>query len=101
MKNKDQFFDDLARMAGGAVSVMTGFTQQLREEIRVRVDEVAARLDLVPREDFERLEAMLKEARLEQTRLSKRLDALEKKSGVKSQPSAATVKTKKPKKKKS
>ena len=80
MQSKDKVLDDIARMAGGAVSVMSGISKQMREEIRARVDEFATRLDLVPREDFERLEAMLAEARKEQTRLIKRIEALEKSS---------------------
>ncbi len=63
-------FDDLARFAGGAMSVMSGVTRQVREEIRARVDEMATRMDLVPREDFERLELMI-------AALEKRIAALE------------------------
>jgi len=77
MKPKDQVLDDIARIAGGAVGIFSGFANQAREEIRSRVDELATRMDLVPREDFERLEAMLAEARKEQSRLSARIDALE------------------------
>lgn len=53
------FIDDLARMAGGAVNVMSGLQQQIQEDIRSRVDQMAARLDLVPREDLERAEARI------------------------------------------
>lgn len=52
-KSKDKVFDDIARMAGGAVSIMSGLTRQAREEIRARVDDMASHLDLVPREDFD------------------------------------------------
>jgi BMFP domain-containing protein YqiC len=77
MKPKEKVFDDIARMAGGAVSIMSGMTKQVRDEIRVRIDELATRIDLVPREDFERLEAMLVKAREEQTELLKRIEVLE------------------------
>jgi BMFP domain-containing protein YqiC len=49
--------DDIARVAGGAVNIISGLQQQVRDDMRARVEEVAARLDLVPREDFDRLQA--------------------------------------------
>jgi BMFP domain-containing protein YqiC len=91
MKPKEKVLDDIARMAGGAVSIMSGLTRQAREEIRARVDEMATRLDLVPREDFDRLEVMLAEARKEQTALRKRIEALE--SQGKKTKSASKTKT--------
>jgi BMFP domain-containing protein YqiC len=74
MKPKEQIFDDIARVAGDAVSLFSGMTRQVKDEIRARVDELATRMDLVPREDFERLEAMLAETR-------RKVDALEKELG--------------------
>lgn len=75
----DKVFDDIARMAGGAVSIMSGLTRQAKDEIRARVDEWASRMDLVPREDFERLEIMLAETR-------KRVETLEQKLSGKNKP---------------
>ena len=65
MSTREKMLDDLARVAGGTVSVFSGLSQSIREDIKTRVDELADRLDLVPREDFERLE--------------KRIEALEEK----------------------
>ena len=56
IQTKNRVFDDIARVAGGAVSIASGLTKQVKEEIRSRVDEMATKLDLVPREDFLRLE---------------------------------------------
>jgi len=53
---KEKVLDDIARVAGGTVSVFGGLSRNIREEIKSHVDEMAGRLDLVPREDFERLE---------------------------------------------
>ncbi len=74
---KEKILDDVARVAGGTVSVLSGFSHQAKEDIRTRIEEIADRLDLVPREDFERLEAMLGKAREEQQDLTKRIEALE------------------------
>lgn len=72
MKPDPKIFDDLARMAGGAVNLFSGLQQQIREEIRSRVDEMLARLDVVPREDFERLEGMVAKLRQRQEELESR-----------------------------
>lgn len=60
MKPDPKIFDDLSRVAGGAMNVFSGFREQILNDIKARVEEVAARMDLVPREDFERLEAQVK-----------------------------------------
>lgn len=54
-----KIFDDLARMAGGAVNLLSGMQQQIREEIRVRIEDMATRMDLVPREDIDLLQARI------------------------------------------
>lgn len=86
--NAEKVFDDIARMAGGAVSIVSGLTRQAKDEMRARVDELAARMDLVPREDFERLEIMLAETR-------RRVEALEKQLGAKPSAKKKTPKAKK------
>lgn len=75
---RDKILDDIARVAGGSVSVLAGLRQQISEDIRTRVDEMAQRMDLVPRADFERLETLLIQAREEQAAMEKRVAALEK-----------------------
>ena len=61
MKPDPRIFDDLSRVAGGAMNVFSAFREQILNDIKARVEEVASRMDLVPREDFERLEAQVKE----------------------------------------
>lgn len=60
------------------MNVLSGLNKQIREEVRARLDDAALRMDLVPREEFERLEAMLREARREQEKQDRRIAALEK-----------------------
>lgn len=76
---KEKIFDDLAKLAGGTISVLSGLQGEIKEEIRAYIDELALKFDLVPREDFEKLEALLKQAREDQANTNKRLEALEKK----------------------
>ena len=99
MKPDPRIFDDLARMAGGAVNIVSGLQQQVREEIRSRVDEMLTRMDLVPREDFERLEAMVAQLRLRQEELEKQLGT-KKTSPVKKSPAPKAKKPAAKKKKK-
>ena len=62
-KNKDKVLDDIARVAGGAVNVASGLGNNIREDLKTRMDEMGDRLNWVPREDFEALE--LRVAKLE------------------------------------
>ena len=70
IKPDPKIFDDLSRVAGGAMNVFSAFREQILNDIKTRVDEAASRMDLVPREDFERLEAQVKA-------LQKKIDAME------------------------
>lgn len=81
MQPREKILDDVARVAGGAVSAFSSLSRQVKEEVRARLDELAQRLDLVPREDFERVELMMFKAREEQNRLTERVAALEAKLG--------------------
>lgn len=78
MSTSPRILDDMAKFAGGTMSFMSSIRQQIRQEIRSKIDELADRMDLVPREEFERLELILQESRRQQADLEKRLEALEK-----------------------
>lgn len=77
MSTREKILDDVARYAGEAIGLASGAGKQVGDVMRARVDDLAMRLDLVPREEFERLEAMLIKARSEQDEMKKRLDAIE------------------------
>ena len=61
MKPDPRIFDDLSRVAGGAMNVFSGLREQILNDIKTRFEEMASRMDLVPREDFDRLEAQVKD----------------------------------------
>lgn len=92
MEFKSRLIDDAARLAGGTISVLSNVRAQARQEVRAYIDDLATRLNYVPREDFERLEAQVKQQRLDQIALEKRLAALEPKKAAKTK--AAKPKTK-------
>lgn len=77
MEQSKRIFEDMSRMAGGAASLLGGMRQQLQDDIRQRVEEMAARMDLVARDELEQLQESLNKLRADHTALEKRLAALE------------------------
>lgn len=70
-------FEDLNRLAGGALGALGGLRGEVEEMVRQRVERVATDLDLVTREDFEAVREMAAEARAENERLAERIATLE------------------------
>jgi BMFP domain-containing protein YqiC len=77
MAERPRVFDDLASMAGGAVSALSGLRDEAEALMRARVDETIRRLDLVRREEFEAVAEMAARARTAQEDAEARLAALE------------------------
>ncbi|NCO03418.1 MAG: accessory factor UbiK family protein [Alphaproteobacteria bacterium] len=77
MLKKTDILDDIAKVAGGAAGTLNSIRQQIKNDVKARVEEVAMRLDLVPREDLDRVEALLEKVIADQEDMAARLDALE------------------------
>lgn len=77
MSDKPRFFDDLAGVAGGAFSALTGAKEELNAIVRSRVDEVLTSLQVVRREEFEVVRELAARARIGQEEAERRLAALE------------------------
>lgn len=60
-----RLFADLAKMATGAVGTLAGARGELEELIRLRMERVLARMDLVSRDEFEAVKQMAIAARKE------------------------------------
>ncbi len=73
MTDRPRFFDDLAGVAGGAFSALTGLRDEAEATIRARIDEAIRKLDLVRREDLEAVEQMAANARAGQEAAEARL----------------------------
>ena len=63
MPDKSRFFDDIAGVAGGAMSALAGLREEAEAMIRSRLDEAIRRLDLVRREEVEALRELAANAR--------------------------------------
>jgi BMFP domain-containing protein YqiC len=77
MQSKNRIFDDVAKVASGAVSTLTGVRDEVDGLIRQQIERVIADMDMVPREEFEAVKAMAAKARSEQDALLARIEALE------------------------
>ena len=77
MQTSNRLFDDLAKVANGAVSTLSGVKTEIESLIRQQIDKLLVSNDLVAREEFEMVKAMAAEARLQQEKLEKRVKELE------------------------
>jgi len=77
MQSQNRFFDDVARVASGAVGAITGVRGEIVARLRDQLERVLAGMDLVSREEFEAVKAMAAKARDEQEMLRRQLEALE------------------------
>ena len=77
MQSQNRFFDDIARVASGAVGAISGVRGEIEARLRDQFERVLAGMDLVSREEFEAVKAMAAKAREEQESLQARLEALE------------------------
>lgn len=77
MQTQNPFLDDLAKVAAGAVSGLTGLKHEVEARLKEQFERILGRMDLVSREEFEMVKAMAAKARTEQEALAGRLAELE------------------------
>src|SRR6185503_5847535 len=74
MSERPRFFDDLAGVAGGAISALAGLREEFEALARARIDETIRRLDLVKREEVDAIAELAANARAGQEAAERRLD---------------------------
>ncbi len=84
MAERPRFFDDLAGVAGGALSALTGLRDEAESVLRARLEEALRALDLVKREELDAVRELAANARAGQEAAEgslaaalKRIEALE------------------------
>jgi len=77
MQTQNRFFDDIARVAAGALGTLSGVKTEVETRLREQLERVLAGMDLVSRDEFEAVKAMAAKARSEQEDLARRVAALE------------------------
>jgi len=63
MSDRPRFFDDLAGVAGGAMSALAGLREEAEAMMRTRMDDLMQRLDLVRREELDAVQELAANAR--------------------------------------
>jgi len=77
MVDRPRFFDDLAGVAGGALSALAGVREELEAMMRATIEEAVRRLDLVRREELEAAMELAANARAWQEAAEERVATLE------------------------
>lgn len=77
MRDEGRFFDDMARLAGGAWSTADAMREEFEARVRERMEAALERMGAVRREEFDAVRAMAVKAREENEALAARVAALE------------------------
>ena len=77
MQTSNRILDDMAKMASGAVSAVTGLKGDAEGILRRQMEKLLADMNLVTREEFDAVKAMAAKARTEQEKLETRVAELE------------------------
>ena len=77
MQSQNRIFDDIAKVAGGALSALGGLKQEMEAMMRDRFERFMAEANFVRREEFDVVQAMAATARDEQEKLAARVTELE------------------------
>jgi len=97
MQSENRLFDDVARMAGGALNMLTGLKNEVENMVRSQMESWLSGLNLVSREEFDLVRQMAAKARDEQETLTARIAALEAKLGGAAAAPTVAKRTAKPK----
>ena len=79
MSKKEFFKKDITKIFGGASSALEILKEEIEDRIKDRVEKVIFKLDLVNRNEFLIVKEMAEKARIENEKLSKKINLLEKK----------------------
>jgi len=94
MQSQNRLFDDMAKMAGGALNMLTGLKTEIEGMVRNQMESWLASMNLVTREEFEVVRQMAAKARDEQEALTTRIALLEAKLSAKPATAKAPAKAK-------
>ena len=77
MQSQNRLFDDLARVASGAVGALADVRGEMEELFRQRLERYLAEAEMVPRDEFDTIKGVAVKAREAQELLEARVAALE------------------------
>ena len=85
MSKKEFFKEDVLKFLGGTSSILNALMEEIEERIKLRVEKVISKFEIVTKSEFEIVFSMAEESRKENAVLKRRLDTLEKKMKLLSQ----------------
>ncbi|MEQ9554144.1 MAG: accessory factor UbiK family protein [Rhodospirillales bacterium] len=77
MQTSNRILDDLAKVANGAVATLAGIKDEMEAMIRQQIERFLADGNLVPRDEFDAMAEVAKNARAAQEKLEARVAKLE------------------------
>lgn len=78
MQKDNRFFEDIARVATGAAGGFMEMKRELETIVGNQLEKLLQKMNLVTKEEYDTLQAMLTKALQEQEEMKRRLDNLEK-----------------------
>lgn len=97
MQTDNRIFDDIARVASGALNALGGVKDEIETRVRERIERLAAEMDLVTRDELDAAKAVAVKARAAQEDLEAKVAALEARIAALEAPPAAPRRPRKPK----
>ena len=85
MSKKEFLKEDVLKFLGGTSSILNALMEEIEERIKLRVEKVISKFEIVTKSEFEIVFSMAQESRKENAILKRRLDALENKMKLLSQ----------------
>ena len=79
MSKKEFFKEDITKLFGGASSILGILKEEIEEKIKDRVEKVIFKLEIINKNEFLIVKEMAEKARLENEKLNKTVDLLQKK----------------------
>ena len=91
MQTTSRLFDDLAKVASGAVSTFGAVKEEVETRVKERVERMLAEMDLPTADEVAAVRAMAQKAREEQDGLLERIAALEARVAQLENPASGTA----------
>lgn len=93
MQTNSRIFDDLAKLASGALGTAQGMKSEWENLVHQRIERLVSDMDLVPREEFDAVKAMVVALTEQAEKQTVQIESLEKKLATQKAPATRAKKT--------